>query len=246
MGDGDSPVEQRRLALQDWRESLVAALRVSNGSYATGKLVGPAQVFPALAASVQEFAIPSELLVELVDGVMLDLDHQPPENWQATEHYCYLVASTVGLACTHVWKRSDAVPVQAAIECGYAFQITNMLRDVAEDARWGRIYLPRDELARFGVDTRKWLRGQPDGDWQALVDDAVARADKYYEAGWLTIDSLTPDSKRMFSLIWHSYRELLRQVACQKERIWTRRISLSRFQKCRVLVRAMIASRRTK
>ncbi len=246
LGDGDEPIHEKHVALQNWRKKLLALLYGASSALPEADTEGRDRVFPALVASVREYAVPNELLVELIDGVMLDVQHRPPNDWKDAERYCYLVASTVGLACTHVWKKSNAVPTQSAIECGYAFQITNMLRDVAEDARWGRIYLPVSEFARFGVDTSKWLCQQPDGDWKGLVDDAVARADQYYKVGWQTIDALTPDSQRMFSLIWHSYRELLNQVAWKKDRLWTQRISLSRLQKCRVFARAMVASRWTK
>lgn len=175
------------------------------------------QLWPALADTVNRYAIPIEYLRQIVDGVMLDLDHHQPADWSALEHYCYHVASAVGLACTRIWQADSAMPAQPAIECGYAFQLTNILRDLHRDAKIGRIYVPLSEMEKYGVDPKSWLAGSPDGDWRAMIQAIAVRTEGYYCSSWQTIDFLPPSSRRMFSLMWRSYRALLSEVLRKME-----------------------------
>ncbi|MCR9296197.1 MAG: squalene/phytoene synthase family protein [bacterium] len=177
-------------------------------------------LWPALADSLQRFQIPRQLLEDIVLGVSMDLDHQSIDSWQDLQNYCYHVASAVGLACSFIWRNSETIPIQAAIQCGMAFQLTNILRDVAEDARMHRIYIPGSLLAQHQVSTRAWLQGKPDGDWPAVIQHVGNIALEQYQLGWPTIETLTDDSSRMFSLIWRSYRSLLLQVLANKSRLW--------------------------
>lgn len=139
--DRDLPVEERRAAFAGFRRDLDSAL--------DGDAKPP--LFPAIADTLQRFSIRPQLLETLLDGVALDLMPQTPANFAELHAYCYRVASVVGLACLPIWGCTDERATQPAIDCGIAFQLTNILRDLKEDAERGRCYLPRDELERFGV-----------------------------------------------------------------------------------------------
>lgn len=181
------------------------------------------RLWPALQHTVQTYHVPIRLLEDLIAGVAMDLQPVRMATWSEVDRYCYHVASTVGLACTAIWQADDALPLQQAIDCGVAFQLTNILRDVREDAARNRIYLPLNELEKFDCDVDSWLAGAPRGDWIGLVSSAVERARALYRSGAGTVDHLPPRSARMFALMWSSYRQLLEAVDRQKANLWTAR-----------------------
>jgi len=186
------------------------------------------QIAPALHDMLERFAMPISHLHEIVEGVTLDrqraIEVQTEEELQ---RYCYLVASSVGLACLSIWGgyRPDALP--PAIACGYAFQLTNILRDVAEDAANHRIYIPAVWRADFGLDSEAWLAGRPTGDWEGLAERLVSLARLQFDVGWQVSQFLQADGRRMFSLMWHTYRQLLEKIARDKAAVWRGRVRLN-------------------
>lgn len=189
-------------------------------------------LWPALVESVHRFGIPPQLLEKIILGVAMDLKVVRLQDWEDLRNYCLHVASAVGLACTYIWRSGDEIPVQPAIDCGLAFQLTNILRDVGEDARAGRVYLPASRLEAHGICSSDWLRGCPGGRWSLLIEEVAAEAQRLYASGWDTIHGLTPRSQRMFSLIWHSYRGLLERVVRHKDKLWSeQRIRLPPHQR---------------
>src|SRR5262249_52529682 len=138
IADGPGAPEAKRAPLQGWRHALAEAL--------AGRPSHPAH--PALCDAVARYRIPTRHLEEVLDGVGMDLAVHRYTTFAELYRYCYHVASAVGLACIHVWGfRGEARgPAEAA---GIALQLTNILRDVAEDAARGRVYLPEEDLARF-------------------------------------------------------------------------------------------------
>ncbi len=196
-----------------------------------------ASIFPALRDTVDRFQIPSETLHAIVDGVDFDATESPTiETWDQLRSYCHLVASSVGLACVSIWKPTRDAPLapearNAAIDCGVAFQLTNIVRDVVEDAQLGRVYLPQQELIRFGLTREDMLRPEaaPAG-WANLMRVQFERAQELYDRGWKVIDSISPDSQRMFSLMWHSYRSLLDEMIHSPMQNRQRRIRPSKWK----------------
>ena len=173
------------------------------------------------------------------------LESYPPirmKDWDETKVYCHRVASSVGIACLSIWAKTIGEPAspaitQAALDCGVAFQMTNILRDIAEDSLRNRIYLPEDEFARFGIDTMHWLglQAKPTlfalnelGDWRGMIRLQIERAKAMSESGWQVADSISLDSQRMFSLIWHSYRQLLSMIEKAPELVWQTRVRLTK------------------
>jgi 15-cis-phytoene synthase len=236
ISDQSTPLNDRRSQLLAWRqqvEALVSAssdnenipsshtsiahTSIAHTSIAHTSIAQYDGLWPALRHTIEQFNIPVHYLRLIVDGVMMDLDHRTPADWSELENYCYHVASAVGLACTCIWRAQPTMPIQAAVDCGYAFQLTNILRDIRRDAKLGRIYLPASELSRFSVDANAWLAGRTSGDWEGLIASVAKRADSYYASSWQTIEYLPASSRRMFSLMWRYYRALLSEVIRQAE-----------------------------
>jgi squalene-associated FAD-dependent desaturase len=161
--DREGPVEWRREKHDEFRSDLAAAL--------AGDVRPP--LFPAVADTVQRFGIDPRLLHHLLDGVALDLSPQTPATYAELYAYCYRVASVIGLACLPIWGCTDPRAAPPAIDCGIAFQLTNILRDLREDAERGRCYWPADEIERFGIDVG-WQQAVG---WDQLAQQAPAHLD---------------------------------------------------------------------
>ncbi len=134
------------------------------------------EILPALRDASRRYKIPSRYLLEIVDGVLADQQKTRFDTYEQVEHYCYLVASAVGLACLHIWEFDDPLPTAAAIDCGLAFQLTNILRDVVEDADRGRIYLPRQHYEQHGLSEDDLLVPRSDDRLRCLLIDEIRRA----------------------------------------------------------------------
>ncbi len=249
-------------AWHEWLDSLSTA---SPPTSEATKILDP--IWIALADSVSKFSIPLESLHHLVRGVDTDSAPSPSDldagslvasgslaylgmkNWDETATYCHRVASSVGIACLSIWAKTigqspSPTATQAALDCGVAFQMTNILRDIAEDSQRNRIYLPADELARFGIDSTRWLglQARPSvfalnelGDWRGLMRLQIERTKALYESGWQVAHTLSLDGQRMFSLMWHSYRQLLSAIETAPELVWQSRIQLTKLQKVRIV-----------
>ena len=150
IGDSDKPLEVRRAELGAWRESLAAAV------------AGHAQppILPALVDTVSRYQIPPQYLYDCIDGVEMDLSDRSYETFADLEAYCYKVASAVGLACIHIWGFRDSSAIEPACQLGVAFQLTNILRDLKEDAQRGRVYLPQEDLRRFNYSREDLFAGR--------------------------------------------------------------------------------------
>ncbi len=200
-------------------------------------------LWPALRDTVMRYGIPPSLLQELIEGVAKDVGPVRFDTWDDVDKYSYHVASTVGLACTRVWQAADTMPKAPPIECGLAFQLTNILRDIREDAAANRIYLPMSELAAFGCDEASWLAGKPQGDWPGLVRKAILRARGFYESGKHTIDHLPRPGKRIFGLMWSTYHDLLTTIDRQQSQLWQEeRIRLSGLNRALLLAKALMTT----
>lgn len=193
-------------------------------------------LFPAVGDAVHHFAIQPKWLKDLLVGVRMD--SQPMVRMETEDdlcRYCYHVASTIGLCCLRIWGSQSDQADAMAIECGYAFQWTNMLRDIREDAAMNRIYWPRTELQRWGISEASWLAGRPDGPWQKMLADRIERTRCAFDQSWSIVDHLDFDGQRMFSLIWQSYRQLLERVSARIDRLWIERVRVETGTKAKLL-----------
>jgi phytoene synthase len=204
-GPADAP-DVRARELDAYRRKLDAAL--------AGRAAGP--VFRELALAVHRYAVPAQVLHELLDGVAGDCAPVRYARWSDLHRYCEGVASTVGEMCTYVFGVQGGADVRArallhARVLGVAMQLTNILRDVGEDARRGRCYLPDDDLARFGLLRSDVLAGRARRDerWSALMAFEVSRARSLYECALPGIALLAPDTQRCASACALGYAGIL-------------------------------------
>jgi phytoene synthase len=240
---GDDPAlgspEVRRHRLQQWRMELDQAL--------AGRFSHP--IHEALRWAVLEFGIPPRYLHDVLDGCESDLDGRTMQTFEELRGYCYRVASAVGLACIRVWglkpgcSWEEAEP--PATEAGYAFQLTNILRDLGTDARAGRVYLPADELARYGLEPQTWLEPGSSGRLQGLLDFQIERARNYYRSSERLNDLLSPRGRAIHGLMRDAYSGLLERIARAGPAALTRRVRLTRREKLQLFGGVVFAKLRT-
>lgn len=201
--DGDGSVSHRAARLQAMREDLERALAGDP----------PDPCWAALGDATSRFAIPRDLYRRLIDGVARDLEPARFEDWESLRGYCYGVASVVGLIGLRVFGGAGRDAEAAAEEIGYALQLTNILRDVREDARRGRWYLPLDESARFGVTSAAVAAGRAEPGFEALVAATAERARAFYAAGPLLYRRLPRATRACPAALVGVYRGLLERIA---------------------------------
>ena len=260
LADNPEPVERRRQTLAEWRAALAAGLgagtrgggdRETRGPGATAGLpssvdaVG-AGLLPALADTVHRFCIPAAHLEAVIDGVEMDLDRHRYQTFDQLADYCRHVASAVGLACIHVWGFRGDEAFGPASQCGLAFQLTNILRDLGEDAAAGRIYLPLDDFQACGYSPDDLCRGVVDDRYLRLMRLQTDRAEEFYRRGADLFPFLEPDGRRIFGLLTDVYHRLLGRIQRRPADVLVRRVRLSSGQKLRVAARwLLLPPRRT-
>ncbi len=202
-------------------------------------------VFIAVRDAVARFNIPVSLLDELVAGVTMDLEHdsnEAPDTYATFAHlyrYCYLVASVVGLVCIRIFGFSDTRAEKFAEETGIAFQLTNILRDVVEDATRNRVYLPIDELATHGVSLGSLLNRAPGVaptvNERALLKSVADRAEEYYRSSEKLLPLIEPESRPALRVLVSIYHELLKRIVAADYDVFTRRASVPTAKKLAIL-----------
>ncbi|MDB4893454.1 MAG: pys [Gemmatimonadetes bacterium] len=231
LGSRDESADTARL-LSDYRGELEAAL--------TGRPSGP--VFRELALAAERYRVPASALVELLDGVARDCAPTRYETWHELTRYCEGVASSVGEMCTYVFGvdgDSAARPraLAHARTLGVALQLTNILRDVGEDARIGRCYLPTEDLARFGL-TRDDVLARSIGatrGWKSLMQFEIGRARALYVQAMAGIPLLSPDSRRCATACAAGYAGILGAIENLDFDTFSARARVSRMARAGVL-----------
>ncbi|MGI8549240.1 MAG: phytoene/squalene synthase family protein [Dehalococcoidia bacterium] len=167
---------------------------------------------PALVDTLERFQVPRNYLLQLADGIEADLGDVRYETFAELTGYCFNVASTVGLTlCAVLGTSSEQAPARAA-ELGVAMQLTNILRDVAEDHRLGRVYLPREDMARAGYSMEKLALGTVDASFCRLMAELIARARLYYDCGLSGVEMLDGDSRFAIAVAGRSYAAILNKI----------------------------------
>jgi len=221
LADNPGTVEDKRARLGSWRRQLDDCL--------AGAVSHP--LHPAFQHTLERYQVPREYLDAVIEGVAMDLDVVRYETFADLYRYCYRVASAVGLACIHIWGFSDPRALVYAEAAGIAFQMTNILRDLGEDARRGRIYLPLEDLRRFDY-TEVELVGQVrDQDFRELMRFQTERARSYYEAGRPLLDLLQPAGRAVFLVMHRTYQGLLDAIERRDYDVFSGRVRLSRLYK---------------
>jgi len=242
LADDESiPRDERRRCLDAW---LAAWRDAAKGAATTDP------VFLAVRDATMRFQIPLKLLDELVAGITLDLDHAAdgaPETYATFEdlyRYCYLVASVVGLVCIRIFGYKDLRAEKLAEETGIAFQLTNILRDVAEDAARNRVYLPLKNLAHHGVSLDALLHRPPAAPPTAAERElfaAVAHlAEHYYGRARFLLPLVDPVSRPALWVLVSIYHALLKRIERANYDVFTRRASVPLWQKLSILAEGMV------
>jgi phytoene synthase len=229
LADGDDPVAVKRRMLDDWRQQLDDAL--------AGHYRHP--LHAALHDTIARHGVPRVYLDAVLDGVGMDLDTTRYETFADLYSYCYRVASAVGLACIHLWGFTAEEARGWAEAAGIAFQLTNILRDLAEDAARGRIYLPGEDLAHFEYDETSLTDGVVDERFRALMRFETARAYSYYAEGERLAPLLHPPGRAVFLVLLRTYRGLLDAIVRRNYDIFRGRVRLSSWQKFWLTARAL-------
>jgi 15-cis-phytoene synthase len=245
--DASIPIRERRLKLADWLDAFHLVL-LGNTS--------DEPVLIALADAQKSFNIDSNLLDQLAYGTAMDLQEGDKEDEKESPasatlkpqyqtindlyQYCYQVASVVGLVCIRVFGYRNAAAQPLAERCGLAFQLTNIIRDVKEDAAMGRVYLPQEDLEKFGLEAAE-LIGQPDLDrFRPLLEMEADRARVFYHAAEDLVPLIDEDSQAALWVLVTIYRLLLEKIASRKYDVFHRKINLTFWEKVRVLAQGFM------
>ncbi|WP_298623737.1 presqualene diphosphate synthase HpnD [uncultured Zoogloea sp.] len=185
----------------------------------------------ALKDVIQRFNLPRELLLEVIDGMQMDLQQTRYLDWKALNLYCYRVASVVGLLSAEIFGYTNRQTLKYAHDLGLAFQLTNIIRDVGEDARRGRIYLPINELQQFGVPAKQILDGQYSDGFRELMAFQAKRARQLYEQAFAQLPAEDRKAQRPGLIMAAIYRTLLDEIEADGFQVLDRRTSLTPLRK---------------
>jgi len=238
--DGDAPAtaRDRERALADWQaltHRVLAGHEPPPGSH---------PIWPAFAKTAVTYGIPAELFDEVIAGQTQDLHPTSFERFDELYDYCYRVAGVVGLASIRVWGYIGGKGTERmAIARGVAFQLTNILRDMREDAARGRIYVATEDLDAAGVAAHSILAGARPEAFTRLVRSQVARAESFYGLSDGLEERVAADSRPTLMAMTEIYRGLLRKIAQEPSRVLHERVSLSVVSKLRIGWRAMRRAR---
>lgn len=220
-------------AIERWRAALEHAL--------AGRL-DDHPVWPAFAHTVETFRIPHRYFQEMIDGVASDIEPRRIATFDELYRYCYQVASVVGLTTIHIFGFESPAAPPLAEKCGVAFQLTNILRDIKEDADLGRIYLPAEDMAKFGVTADQLARGEG---VRELLRFEAARARTYYDESMPLVELVDKRSRSSLWALIQIYSRLLVRIEESNYDVFNGRISLPAWQKSWIVVRAGLASLRS-
>jgi phytoene synthase len=185
-------------------------------------------VLRALTDTVRRFAIPEASVREILAGVRMDVAQQRYATWADLERYCSRVASAVGVAAIHVWGFVDPAAVELSHDCGVAFQLTNILRDIPEDLGRGRIYLPQDDLLACGCTEEELVSGRIGPEFARLAGLEIDRAAACYRRAAAIDGMLSTDGRGVFRAMFGLYRGMLDAVRRAGPSIFTSRVRPSR------------------
>jgi len=224
----DEPGASRE-AMERWRGALVNALAGKFDEY-------PA--WPAFCDTVQHYQIPHEYFFQMIEGVTSDLEPRAFQTFDELYRYCYQVASVVGLCTIHVFGFESPQALPLAEKCGVAFQLTNILRDISEDAARERVYLPAEDLRRFGVDSHELSNQKPNEVRRRLMEFEAGRARAYYRESQPLVDMIHKRSRPALRALIGIYSRLLTRIEERNFDVFTERVGLSAAEKCWIVLLA--------
>jgi squalene synthase HpnC len=233
----DASAKQRGLA--KWRAALDDAV-TANADAKASALTG-AEVLPALVDTMRRYNMPARYLHDLISGAEMDLTVKSYPTFDRLREYCYRVAGTVGLTCTHVFGFRDARALDLAEKLGLAFQLTNIIRDVHDDYAMGRVYLPDEDLAQYNVKPEDFARSEATLGVRELLRFEAQRAWQCYEEGAALLNFIEPESRAALWLLVHTYSALLARVEELDFAVFGERVRLSKAEKLVFIAKARFA-----
>lgn len=226
LNDGSGKAAQE---IARWRADLERALAGEAADH---------PVWPAFVDSVHRYRIPHQYFYDMINGVSSDLEPRTLQTFDDLYQYCYRVASVVGLAIVHIFGYESPRALDLAEKCGIAFQLTNIIRDVREDAVSGRIYLPADDLARFGVQPADLTAERESDSLRTLLRFEGERARAYYQESLPLIGLVHRSCQSSMWALIEIYSRLLSRIEQANYGVLQRRIRLSNWEKVGILVQA--------
>jgi phytoene synthase len=231
ISDGNSGQKDKRELLRRWRSQIDAALTESNSRN---------PILPAFHDTVRNFSIPGEYFHWIIDGVEMDLDIDRYETFDDLYKYCFNVASAVGLVCLHIFGFREERAKEYAEQCGIAFQLTNILRDVKEDADRGRFYLPLEDLEKFGYTIDDLRLGVYNERFRKLMNYEAERAREYYMAARKLLPLVEEASKPALWAMIEIYERILDRIAQKHFDVFRSRVRLPGSEKISITMKALL------
>jgi phytoene synthase len=229
---GSNPQEE----LRRWRTELDAVYRGTATFHVT----------ISLASHVKQLSIPRAYFDELIKGVEMDLTASRYASFQDLSLYCYRVASVVGLICLHIFGPTSARAQDYAVALGMAFQLTNILRDIGTDAAQGRIYLPQEDLQKFGCTEQAILQRQESSELHTLLHFETARAHEYYAKAQAAFEALPPSDQKALTvaeIMRAVYFRILQKIEGPKHQVFGPRARLTTSRRLAVAAGVWLRSR---
>jgi 15-cis-phytoene synthase len=230
ISDGTAGHGVKQAQLRDWRSQLDAAFAGS---------VRKNPILPAFHDTVKNFSIPAQYFHWIIDGAEMDLGVVRYETFTDLYKYCFNVASAVGLVCLQIFGYKDARAREYAEQCGIAFQLTNILRDVKEDAESGRIYLPLEDLGKFGYTEEELRLGVVDERFRRLMKFEAGRAREYYAAARNLLPLVEDSSRPALWAMIKIYERILDKIEGRQFDVFRHPIHLAGTEKLSIAFKAL-------
>jgi phytoene synthase len=230
ISDGDAGTEERKKMLRDWRSQLDPA-------YSGNSSGNP--ILPAFHDTVRNYSIPLEYFHWIIDGAEMDLITHQYETFDALYKYCFNVASAVGLVCIQIFGFDEERAKKYAEKCGIAFQLTNILRDIKEDAERGRIYIPTEDLEKFDYSAEELQKGVTDERFRKLMKFETERARGYYAAARKLLPLVEKPSKPALWAMIEIYERILDKIVKRQFDVFRDRVHLAGSEKIGIALKAL-------
>lgn len=231
ISDSRGSENVRHNGLSDWRQALTNTMA---GDY------GKSEILAAFHDTVRRFEIPEDYFHKLIDGAEMDLSVNRYQTFEELYEYCYRVASVVGLVCIRIFGYRGEDAKEYAEYCGVAFQLTNILRDMKEDARRNRIYIPLEDLSAFGYSESDILSGVTDARFRNLMEFEVRRAKGYYQKATPLVNMVDLVSRPGLMAMIGIYSAILDKIESRSYDIFGPRVSLSAKEKISIAAKSML------
>jgi len=234
IADDESASGDKRRLLEKWRASLEKA---AHGDYEDSRIL------PAFHDTIVKFGIPLDYFRQLIDGAAMDLSIDRYASFDELYDYCYKVASVVGLVCIHIFGFDSPDAKKRAEYCGIAFQLTNILRDLKEDASMGRVYIPDEDLWAFGYSAEDLRSGVRDERFLRLMKFEVLRARCYYNAALPLVRMVHESGRPGLTAMIGIYSGILDKIERSHYNVFANRISLSGARKLSIAAKVLLMSK---